>query len=297
MKRSTLYILLGIAAVALSIFLLRSILRDPSTSIIGFDGQRAYQDAAKQMELGPRTPGSLAHQAALDYFKQELTQAGWDFQIQDTIYGGQRVQNGIAKRGSGPRIILGAHYDSRMIADQDADPSKQSEPVPGANDGASGTAILLELARSLPKNLRQEIWLVFIDSEDQGDLPGWDWILGSSAFAQSLDPAQFPEAVVIVDMVGDANLNIKMERNSDSELTRQIWDTASKLGYAKYFIPEPGFSMIDDHTPFLERGIPAVDIIDFNYPYWHTTEDTLDKISPVSLDMVGNTLYRWLTNR
>jgi Zn-dependent M28 family amino/carboxypeptidase len=128
-------------------------------------------------------------------------------------------------------------------------------------------------------------------------LPGWDWILGSSALAESLPETKLPEAVIIVDMIGDADLNIYMERNSDGDLTREIWNTAAELGYAKSFIPEYKFAMLDDHTPFLQRGIRAVDLIDFDYPYWHTTQDTLDKVSAESLNIVGDTLYQWITTR
>lgn len=263
-----------------------------------FDAQRAYQDMIFQLDLGPRTPGSQAHAEVIQYVTSELVKAGWEVEVQETSWQGHPVRNVIAKRGIGPWIILGAHYDSRMVADRDPDPDRQTMAVPGANDAASGTAILLELARSLPADLESEIWLAFFDVEDQGDLPGWDWILGSSAMAASLpiNPDK-PQAVVIVDMVADADLNIYMERSSDPEITRQIWDTAAELGYQKYFIPEPKYSILDDHTPFLNREIPAVDIIDFDYPYFHTTQDTLDKVSADSLNVVGRTLLRWIMTR
>ncbi|MHB0966854.1 MAG: M28 family peptidase [Bellilinea sp.] len=268
----------------------------PATSA-GFNGERAYLDVKAQIDLGPRTPGSPAHQAAIEYFTAELKKTGWDVALQETNYGGHPVKNVIAKRGEGRWLLLGAHFDSRFAADQDPEPANRATPVPAANDGASGAAILLELGRSLPANLDQEIWLVFFDVEDQGDLPGWDWILGSSALAESLPETKLPEAVIIVDMIGDADLNIYMERNSDGDLTREIWNTAAELGYAKSFIPEYKFAMLDDHTPFLRRGIRAVDLIDFDYPYWHTTQDTLDKVSAESLNIVGDTLYQWITTR
>ncbi len=276
-------------------YLLTNGFKGPTST--GFDGERAYIDVSAQMDLGPRLPGTAAHQAAIEYFQQQLSNAGWEVELQEVEYGGQLIRNVIAKRGSGKGqwLILGAHYDSRMAADQDADPANHTKPVPGANDGASGTAILLELARSLPRDLDREIWLAFLDAEDQGNLPGWDWILGSSALAASLPDTKLPDGVIIVDMIGDADLNIYMERNSDGELTREIWKTAADLGYAKSFIPEYKFSMIDDHTPFLQRGIPAADLIDFDYPYWHTTQDTIDKVSAASLDVVGDTLYQWIT--
>jgi Zn-dependent M28 family amino/carboxypeptidase len=167
--------------------------------------------------------------------------------------------------------------------------------VPGANDGASGVAVLLELARVLPHDLEGQIWLVMFDAEDNGHLEGWDWILGSSAFAESL--AEVPDGVVVVDMIGDADLQIYLEINSDKSLRTDIWEQAASLGHADVFINEEKFSMLDDHSPFLRLGIPAVDIIDFDYPYWHTLSDTPNKVSADSLQIVGETLLAWLLSR
>jgi len=260
-----------------------------------FDGQRALADVEAQVAFGPRTPGSSGHAQVLDWMQAELSEAGWDSRIQSAEMLGHPVQNVIAYRGDElPQIILGAHYDTRMFADNDPDPAKQLEPVPGANDGASGVAVLLELARVLPKD-NVPVWLVFFDTEDNGRIEGWDWILGSQAFVEDLD--FHPEAAVIVDMIGDADQNIYIERNSNPELVQEIWDIAAELGYERSFIPSPKFSMLDDHTPFLEAGIPAVDIIDFDYPYWHTTGDTVDKVSAQSLEAVGRTLEEWIVRR
>lgn len=261
-----------------------------------FDGERAYQDVLTQMAFGPRTPGSTAHDQAVEWMVSKLKKAGWEVEVQELEYQGKPVRNVIAKKGSGnPWIILGAHYDSREIADQDSDSILSSQPVPGANDGASGVAVLMEMARVLPDDLAKarQIWLVFFDSEDQGDLPGWDWIFGSRAFVDQLN--EKPDAMVLLDMIGDADLNIYQEKNSNPELTHQIWDTASKLGYQKNFIAQEKYRMIDDHIPFIEKGIAAVDLIDFDYPYWHTSQDTADKVSAASLEAVGQTLFVWLT--
>jgi glutaminyl-peptide cyclotransferase len=256
-----------------------------------FDGQRAYQDVLTQMDFGPRTVGSEAHDKALAWMQNELKKAGWTVEIQSTERMGHPIQNLIAYRGKEPaQIIIGAHYDSRLVADQDQGPGSNA-PVPGANDGASGVAVLLELARTLPRDT-VPVELVFIDAEDNGNIAGWDWLLGSQAFVESLTTK--PRAAIIVDMIGDADLNIYKERNSDPALVEAIWAEAAALGYEKYFIPSYKYSMLDDHTPFLEAGIPAVDIIDFDYPYWHTSEDTADKVSAQSLEIVGKTLWAWV---
>lgn len=256
-----------------------------------FNAQRAFQDVAAQVSLGPRTPGSIAHSKAITYIQQELENSGWKAQIQSTEWLGFSVNNIIASRSdTAPAIIVGAHYDSRLLADQDSGLGRL-QPVPGANDGASGVAVLLELGRTLPPDT-VPVWLVFFDAEDNGGLDNRQWIMGSRAFVSSLTVK--PQAAVILDMVGDANLNIFEERNSDPILTAEIWAQAAALGFGKYFIATPKYDMIDDHTPFLEAGIPAVDIIDFDYPYWHTSADTLGKVSAQSLKVVGETIWSWI---
>ncbi|HZD57267.1 MAG TPA: M28 family peptidase [Anaerolineales bacterium] len=262
-----------------------------------FDGDRALEDVRYQTGLGPRVPGSEAHTRVIDWITSELAAAGWRTSLQDTAMMGHPVKNIIARRPSSqdsdlPWIIVGAHYDSRLLADQDREPSKRSRPVPGANDGASGVAVLMELARILPRDLQKNVWLVFFDAEDNGNIPSWDWILGSRAFVDGLQGK--PDAAIIVDMIGDADLNIYMERNSTPTLSVEIWKQAADLGYSAEFIPVPKYNMLDDHTPFLQAGIPAADLIDFDYPYWHTTEDTVDKVSARSLQIVGQTLATWL---
>ncbi len=261
-----------------------------------FDGLRALNDVETQVGFGPRTPGSEGHQRQVDWMVDRLKKSGWQVEIQETTRLGHPIRNVIARKGSaGPLFILGAHYDTRFVADHDPVLANHIQPVPGANDGASGVAILLELARVLPDLPDKEIWLVFFDAEDQGNITGWDWILGSRAFAETL--TEKPQAVVIVDMIGDADLNIYKEKNSDPAITEEIWVVANELGFEQTFIPEYKFSMLDDHTPFLEKGLPAIDIIDFDYPYWHTINDTADKVSAESLYTVGHTLQTWLTRK
>lgn len=261
-----------------------------------FDAQRAYQDVVYQTSLGPRTPDSVAHEQAIDYFRSELQKANWQVDVQTVEVNGHLLKNIIARRSDmPPEIILGAHYDSRLMADRDPDLKKQQEPVPGANDGASGAAVLLELGRVLPSN-SVPVWIVFFDGEDQGSIPGWEeWSLGARGFVETFTLK--PRAVVIVDMVGDYNLNILQEKQSSARLTREIWEVAKELGYGQYFLPEQKYSIMDDHVPFLEAGVPAIDIIDIEYRYWHTSYDTAENVSPESLGIVGSTLQTWIARQ
>ncbi len=261
-----------------------------------FNGERAYQDVQYQVSLGSRVPGTPGHAKIVAWMQQQLKAAGWNSEIQASTMMGHPVENVVAWKGNKPQnldgwLIFGAHYDTRMWANQDPDPAKRKDYVPGANDGASGVALLLEMARVLPEVNSQKVQLVFFDAEDNGEITGWDWLLGSIAYVKQIQGK--PQAAIIVDMIGDADLNIYYEGNSNQQIMQSIWNTAKSLGYQQ-FIPKVKYYMEDDHTPFLQAGIPAVDIIDFDYPYWHTTQDTVDKVSAISLEAVGNTLVTWM---
>lgn len=264
---------------------------------LNFDGDSSFAYLEAQMAFGPRWPGSEGHGAVRDYIQAELDSLGWAVEEQNFDYQGFAARNiiGRANQGVGPVIILGAHYDSRRIANQTPG---STEPVPGAVDGASGVAVLLELARTLDLDkIPREVWLAFFDVEDNGSggIEGWDWIAGSTYMAENLMVT--PEAVVVVDMIGDAQQDMYLEGNSDAALQGHLWQIAADLGYGDFFIPELRHTMIDDHLPFARQGLVAVDIIDFDYPYWHTVEDTADKASPDSLLHVGRTLEVWLEER
>lgn len=262
-----------------------------------FDGHRAMEIVADQLGFGPRWPGSPGHQAIGDYIVEQLAELDWQVEEQGFEYQGFTGRNLVARTNldAGEIVILGAHYDTRRLADQTPGAAEQGLAVPGANDGASGVAVLLELARVLDREaISREIWLTFFDAEDNGGgaLPGWEYSAGSPYVANSLETR--PEAVVIVDMVGDSDLQLFYERNSDPTLSATLWGIASELGYAETFIPEPRYAMIDDHLAFARLGFPVALIIDFDYPYWHTVEDTLDKVGAESLHRVGRTLEVWL---
>jgi Zn-dependent M28 family amino/carboxypeptidase len=269
-----------------------------TTETLKFDGVRAFKDLEYQVNLGPRVLGSIAHEQVREWIIQKNKDLGWNVRVQTAIIDGQDIYNIVAAREMDknlPWVIIGAHYDSRMFADRDPKFENRTQPVPGANDGASGVSVLLELARILPTNLGANVWLVFFDAEDNGNLPGSDWIIGSRVFVESLEGE--PDAVVIVDMIGDSDLNIFIEKYSDQNLSQEIWEIAADLGYENQFIAVPKHRIIDDHLPFVQAGIQAVDIIDFDYPYWHTVADSVDKVSADSLNIVGEVLLAWVMER
>ena len=286
---------IGILFVVASGWYIRAFILTQETAPLKFDGERALEDVKTQVAFGPRIPGSTAHAKILGWMRSELEAAGWQVQIQQSESMGHPIQNLLAYRTlEPPQILLGEHYDSRLWANHDPDSTKQHDPVPGADDGASGVAVLLGLAHTLPKN-SVPVWLVFFDAEDNGEIPGWDWLLGSKAFVANMDIK--PREMILVDMVGGINLSLPIEGNSTPELSNSIWQTAADLGYGNVFIPQTKYYIEDDHIPFLQAGIPSVDIIDIDYPYWHTTSDTPDHISAQSLQIVGNVLWTWITRQ
>ncbi len=256
-----------------------------------FSGQNALDIVVRQVAFGPRITGTAQNRQTGDYILASLSVNGWETSTQEFMYFNTPIRNIIGTKGLGSVVVLGAHYDTRRRADRDSGHPEQ--PVPGANDGASGVATLLELSRVLDvTHTGKQVRMVFFDAEDNGDLDGWQWLIGSTYYANSLTVT--PTAVVVTDMIGDIQQDIYLETNSTPVLRKQIWSVAESLGYDRYFIPKVRWNMTDDHTPFLKRGWSAVDIIDFDYPDWHTTQDTPDKIGAESLQRVGRTLQVWL---
>jgi Zn-dependent M28 family amino/carboxypeptidase len=258
-----------------------------------FDGNNAINYIEKQIEFGPRIPGSDSSNAVEELIIIEMESSGWIIKNQNFVFDRKNLTNIIAKSSdSPPKIIIGTHYDTRAFSDNESSLSLKKIPVPGANDGASGTAVLLELGRVLSRE-EYDIWLVFFDAEDQGNIGNWDWSIGAQYFINQIEFT--PDFVIIIDMISDTNLEIYQEIYSTISLVESIWYEAEKLGYESYFIQDYKYSIIDDHLPFIDKGIPACLIIDLDYPYWHTTEDTLDKVSDNSLEIVGNVLISWLS--
>jgi len=264
-----------------------------------FDAARAYRDLVKQCEFGPRVPGTRPHEQCADWLVAQLKPLADEVTRQrfTTQVGGKTLAltNVIATfhpKGS-RHILLCAHWDSRPRAECDPDPAKRAQPIPGANDGASGVALLLELARALKTQPpAQQVTLVLFDGEDWGSEIE-TMFLGSRYFAKQY-PGGAPDWAALLDMVGDKDLRLPQEGASldrAPEVVARIWGAAERAG-STAFVPQRGESILDDHIPLLDRGIPCIDIIDFTYPYWHTTADTPDKCSAESLGQVGRALLR-----
>lgn len=285
------------------------------TPVPVFEAERALALAQKQCDFGPRPSGTLANRQTGDWIRQELAVQGWAVETHEFVWNGTPVrtiiartgetggggdagtQGGTGGEGGTGAILVGAHYDTRLVADQDPDPNRRGEPVIGGNDGASGVAVLLELARVLDKGkLTSPVWLAFFDAEDNGRLPAWEqWAIGSTRLAEDWAAAgTLPAAMILLDMIGDEEQRIPMEANSDPTLSQAIFELAAEMGYDEWFPPTPGPALIDDHIAFVQQGVPSVDLIDFDYPYWHTTADTCDKLSGASLERVGNLMRRLL---
>ena len=301
------FIQIGSFASIIGITLLTVINCTPNTSVgretdhPSFDAESAYAQVEAQLGFGPRNPGSPGHRKARDYLVAQLSKYADSVEEQDFIFvdGGKKIPmtNILAifvptDPGENlEKVMLGAHWDTRPFADQDPDPANQGIPIMGANDGASGVAVLIEIARVLSiKRPPREIIIALFDGEDYGvDLD--KFFIGSRYLAQNLGDYR-PDYGILVDMVGDKNLNIFKEVFSQTgapEIVEKVWNAADKLGYEE-FRPNTKYSIMDDHIPFLNVGVKFIDIIDFDYPYWHTLQDTIDKIDAKSLKIVGDVL-------
>ncbi len=271
---------------------------------ITFDEKQAFAFLEEQCDFGPRNPGSEAIALEREYIKNILEQCNalvktQSFTVyQDSIeYYGENISASFHPELT-DRILLGAHYDTRPWADKDPNPDNHNKPILGANDGASGVAVLLELANILADNKPKKygVDLVFFDLEDIGKYQNSDsWCKGSEYYAANM-LTESPDYVIVVDMIGDEDLSIPMEYNSYQsapELILKLNDYAEKHGFSQ-FKRKIGLSLTDDHVPFIKRGYRAIDLIDFDYPFWHTLEDTPDKCSEKSLLAVGQTLVDFI---
>ena len=277
-------------------------------SIPVFNGDRAYKYLEAQCDFGPRDPNSKGHQDCLQYLYDKLAEttdicrkqsfAYYDSVRQDTL----RLTNVIASYNpkSQRRLLLCAHWDTRPWADRDPDSSLHEKPILGANDGASGVAVLLELADIFKKDPPPfGVDIAFFDGEDygmEGHTEGW--LIGSKYFVQNIGGYR-PMLVILLDMIGDSDLQIYKEEYSSTYAGRYvdlIWKIA-EIEKATHFLSEKKHSVYDDHIPFLQAGIPAVDVIDIEYKYWHTLADTPDKCSAASLSEVGRVITRLIYDK
>ena len=270
-----------------------------------FDGERAYQYLEKQCAFGPRNPGSAGHQQCLDYLVQTLEVSANQVRRQLFTLDDPKSSvewpcaNVIASFGTQKdRILLCAHWDTRPWADNDPNPQNHETPILGANDGASGVAVLLEIAELFKGNPPPVgVDIVLFDGEDAGVSGDNDtWCKGSDYFAKHLFFSQKYSAAILLDMIGDADLEIPMEQHSliyAPQIVSRVYGIARQLGVYQ-FVKKDGMAMIDDHLPLLRAGIPAIDLIDFDYPYWHTIEDKPDKCSAESLEAVGSVLMEFI---
>ena len=246
-----------------------------------FDSARAFADLRMQVRLGPRPSGSAASRALAERLRARIPNGRFE-----AVPGGLRNVVGHLS-GAGAPILLAAHYDTKDLPG-----------FVGANDGAGGTAVVLQVARALRAGRRacqREVRFAFFDGEESP--PGSsdflaDGLRGSKAYAGA--HAKELHAVVVADFVADRDLAIPRDSSSTPALWARLRASASAVGAARAFPDRTGVLILDDHTPFLQRGLPAIDLIDFDYPYFHTTADTLDKVSALSLDRTGEALVELL---
>jgi glutaminyl-peptide cyclotransferase len=287
-------------------FLHSSSKQQAKTQQRGFDAAKAYAALVKQTQFGSREPGSPGHERCLKYLQEELGKYAdivlpQSFSYSVPNWKRAQLTNLMASFNvrSTNRMFISAHWDTRPWADQDPEKKNRTKPIIGANDGASGVAVILEIARVLrqvPPSIGVD--LVLFDGEDLGKSGvGESFSVGAEHFAKNRPAGFAPRFGINIDMIGDKNLEIEREQNSEKlapEIQSLVFSTARRLMLSG-FIDRPGHEISDDHLPMNGAGIPTVDLIDFNYPdgsnrFWHTLADTPDKCSAESLGAVGTLL-------
>lgn len=275
---------------------------------VDFDGQSAYSYLIKQCEFGPRNPGSEGHKKCLEFLKRELNRFAEAVTVHPFKHYDQKLKKEIEMYNiiasfnmnpeNGQRVLLCAHWDTRPMADRDPEPKNHQTPILGANDGASGVAVLIEIAKMLAEKPADiGVDMIFFDGEDYGEEGNLDqYFLGSREFVKVMGEYT-PIFGILLDMIGDIDLDIPIEYNSYQKAPHvidEVWDLADQLGIPE-FRKEMGDAVVqDDHVILSAAGIRSIDIIDFDYKYWHTIEDTPDKTSPESLRKVGLVLINYL---
>jgi len=265
-----------------------------------FEGPAAFKYIVTQVGFGPRIPGTEAHRRMAAWLDSLLRQRADTVVAQTwthvTAAGDSLpLSNFIArfKPAAPKRLLFLAHWDSRPTADSPTS-TDSTKPVPGANDGGSGVALLLGVADVLKRTPPAiGVDLLFVDGEDYGDFTKTpkDVLIGSRYYAAHSVSGPQPLYAVLFDLVADSDLQIFQEGNSlvgAPEVVELVWNTAKDLGYAGTFVATPKHTLIDDHLELQKAGIRAIDVVDFDYPSWHTKYDTIDKVSAKSLQIVGD---------
>lgn len=265
-----------------------------------FDGAKALDYVNTQMAFGPRVPGTAAHRNAGDWIVAQMRERADTVMVQSwthTTADGKRLpmRNVLARfnPAATTRVLYLAHWDSRPVAEKATDAAARQQPTPGANDGASGVAILIGVADAL-KARRTDIGvdLLFVDGEDWGDFDAnRDVLIGSRYFANNMPSGYAPIFGVLFDMVGKPNSRFLYESHSlraAPEVLQRVWTVAQQIGHGAYFPTRESFPITDDHLPLIEKGLKVIDLIDLDYAYHHTPEDTADKVSAVTLQVVGD---------
>jgi Zn-dependent M28 family amino/carboxypeptidase len=267
-----------------------------------FDSSKAFEYLTRQVSFGPRVPGTSAHNETSKWIASVLREHTTyvSYQSFSGVFGGFEVKMKNIMASFYPdkkkRVLLCAHWDSRHHADKDPDSTKWNQPVPGANDGASGVAVLLEIAAIIKdKEPPSGVDIVFFDGEDGGEYGNNEtWLLGSRYFAKVMPSSYNPEYAILLDMIGDKDLALSRDSNS-MYAAPLLWERmimhCKSVGIA---VSSNTIGVLDDHVPLIERGIPSIDLIDFDYPYWHTVSDTPDKCSPESLGKIGELVLKIL---
>lgn len=276
----------------------------PEASVGHFDPALAESLVHRQLEFGPRVPGTDPHARALAWMTAFLRERADVVEelpfVHVTATGDSLALTNVWARfrpDVPARILLVAHWDSRPVSERASDPAARRRPVPGANDGASGVAVLLAIADALARIPPPVgVDLLLTDGEDWGhdpvslDTESDEMLLGARHFAATRGDEYRPLFGILLDMVGDRDPRFPMEGYSvryAPEVVRRVWSVAADLGHGDVFVEDVARPILDDHVPLNEAGIRTIDVIDFDYPWWHTPEDTADKVAARTLGIVG----------
>ncbi len=299
--------ILGLGVISACVSVAGSSQSTPAKAALSFDQTKAWEHLVKQCGFGPRFPGSAAHVKCRDFLFAEMKKHVSNVRLQELAHKWSRdgktytMWNVLGDQNwadAKVRVVVLAHWDTRPTADMESSPADRAKPIVGANDGASGVAVLLVLMRVMKERAPKDLGILYLltDGEDLGpELQ--EMFLGAVHFAKNPGKPK-PDYGILLDMIGDKDLSIPMEPNSDyyaQPLLRAFYRHVGTLGLRSTFPQAFGPIIADDHIALNESGIPTIDLIDFSYEPWHTLADTQDKCSADSLGKVGRALESWLS--